>query len=108
MILIVRGIVWYGFYLFLLLLPLLTAALSNPERAAQSFLVEVAVAAGFIGFSIMSLEFALISRINRCCTAVWRGCAATIPQYNGHSCPGFYAGSPHICSSFPAIRQAAG
>jgi hypothetical protein len=33
MILIVRGIVWYGFYLFLLLLPLLTAALSNPERA---------------------------------------------------------------------------
>ena len=45
MILIVRGIVWYGFYLFLLLLPLLTAALSNPERAAQSFLVEVAVAA---------------------------------------------------------------
>jgi predicted ferric reductase len=63
MILIVRGIVWYGFYLFLLLLPLLTAALSNPGRASQPFLVEVAVGAGFIGFSIMSLEFALISRI---------------------------------------------
>ena len=39
MILIVRGIIWYGFYLFLLLLPLLTAALSNPWRASQAFLI---------------------------------------------------------------------
>ena len=67
MLLIVRGIIWYGLYLFLILLPLITAAISNPTRAAQPFLVEVAVAAGFIGFSIMSLEFALISPILRRC-----------------------------------------
>lgn len=64
MILIVRGIVWYGMYFFLILLPLLTAALADPDRVAQSFLVETAVAAGFIGFALMALEFALISRIN--------------------------------------------
>ena len=64
MILIVRGIIWYGMYFFLILLPLLTSALADPARVQQSFLVETAVAAGFIGFALMALEFALISRIN--------------------------------------------
>jgi len=63
MLLIVRGIIWYGLYLFLILLPIGMAAVANPERAVQPFLVEIAVGAGFIGFSIMALEFALISRI---------------------------------------------
>ncbi len=63
MILIVRGILWYGLYFFLILLPLFTAAVSNPQRIAQPFWVEVAVAAGFVGFALMSMEFALISRI---------------------------------------------
>ena len=48
--LIVRGIIWYGFYLFLILLPLATTALAQPARAAQPFLVELAVGAGFVGF----------------------------------------------------------
>jgi predicted ferric reductase len=62
MLLIVRGIIWYGLYLFLILLPIGMAAVAAPARAAQSFLVEVAVGAGFIGFSLMALEFALITR----------------------------------------------
>jgi predicted ferric reductase len=63
MILIVRGIIWYGLYLFLILLPLATAAMSNPNRDPQPFMTEIAVGAGFVGFALMSLEFALISRI---------------------------------------------
>ena len=63
MILIVRGIIWYGLYLFLILLPLATAALANPARNSQPLIVELAVGAGFIGFALMSLEFALISRV---------------------------------------------
>ena len=63
MILIARGIIWYGIYLFLILLPLLTGMISNPDRISQPLLVEIAVGAGFIGFSLMALEFALISRI---------------------------------------------
>ncbi|NCF66729.1 MAG: hypothetical protein GWP61_12195 [Chloroflexi bacterium] len=63
MILIVRGIVWYGLYLFLILLPLMTAVVANPSRISQPFLVEAAVGAGFVGFALMSMEFALISRI---------------------------------------------
>ena len=63
MLLIVRGIFWYGLYLFLILLPIAMATVAAPARAAQPFLVEVAVGAGFVGFSLMALEFALISRI---------------------------------------------
>ena len=63
MIMIARGILWYGLYLFLVLLPLVAAGLSNPGRVSQPLLVEIAVGAGLIGFSLMSLEFALISRI---------------------------------------------
>ena len=63
MLLIVRGIIWYGLYLFLILLPLGVAILADPARIEQPFLIELGVAAGFIGFSIMALEFALISRI---------------------------------------------
>ena len=61
--LIARGILWYGLYLFLILLPLMTAGISNPDRISQPLLVEIAVGAGFVGFSLISLEFALISRI---------------------------------------------
>ena len=64
MILIVRGIVWYGLYLFLILLPLATAALVDPDRMSQPLLVELAVGAGFVGFSLMAMEYALISRID--------------------------------------------
>ena len=63
MLLIVRGIIWYGLYLFLILLPLGVAILADPARKEQPFLIELGVAVGFIGFSIMALEFALISRI---------------------------------------------
>ena len=64
MILIVRGIIWYGLYFFLILLPLGTAALANPDRISQPLIVEIAVGAGFVGFALMALEFALVSRIN--------------------------------------------
>ena len=63
MLLIVRGIIWYGLYLFLILLPLTVAILADPARIEQPFLIELGVAVGFVGFSIMALEFALISRI---------------------------------------------
>ena len=64
MLLIVRGILWYGLYLFLILLPLATALLANTGRVARPTIVELAVGAGFVGFSLMAMEFALISRID--------------------------------------------
>lgn len=59
----VRGIIFFGLYFFLITLPLDLALLSNTTRVPKPFLIEVAIGAGFIGFSLMAMEFALISRI---------------------------------------------
>jgi predicted ferric reductase len=63
MALIVRGMVWFGLYLFLVLLPLATAALSGPERVSPGLIGEIGVGVGFVGLALMCLEFALISRL---------------------------------------------
>jgi predicted ferric reductase len=63
MTLIVRGIVWFGLYMFLILLPLATAAIAGPARVSPGLLGEIGVGVGFVGLALMSLEFALISRI---------------------------------------------
>lgn len=60
----VRCIIFFGIYFFLITLPLDTALLSNPTRVPKTFIVKIAVGSGFVGFSLMALEFALISRIN--------------------------------------------
>jgi predicted ferric reductase len=60
----VRGIIFFGIYIFLVTLPLETALISSPERVPGTFSINIAVGAGFIGFSLMALEFALISRLN--------------------------------------------
>ena len=60
----VRGIIFFGIYLFLVTLPISTAVISDPARVPQPMIVELAVGAGFVGLALMALEFALISRIN--------------------------------------------
>ena len=45
------------------MLPLATAAISNPDRVRPTLLVELGVGVGFVGLSLMCLEFARISRI---------------------------------------------
>lgn len=59
----VRGIIFFGIYIFLVTLPLETALIANPSRIPGTLPINIAVGAGFIGYSLMALEFALISRI---------------------------------------------
>ena len=59
----VRGIIFFGIYIFLVTLPLDTALIASPNRVPGSFPINLAVGAGFVGYSLMALEFALISRI---------------------------------------------
>lgn len=59
----VRGIIFFGIYFFLVTLPLDAALISESGRLHKPFWQEFAVGAGFIGYSLMALEFALISRI---------------------------------------------
>src|SRR4051812_21947222 len=69
MTLIARGIVWFGLYLFLTLLPLVTAAVTVPNRLSPSPWVEFAVSAGLIGLALMALQSTLIARIKPAASA---------------------------------------
>ena len=60
---IIRGTIWFGLYLFLALLPLGTAIAATPNRTDPPLLLGLAIGAGFVGLSLMALEFALISRV---------------------------------------------
>jgi predicted ferric reductase len=61
--LLFRGVVYFGLYLVLVLLPLGMALLSDAVPTGRSAAVEFAAAAGLIAFTIMVWEFALISRL---------------------------------------------
>ncbi len=58
-----RGIIMFGVYFFLVTLPLNTALIANANSASGNLVANIAVGLGFIGYSLMALEFALISRI---------------------------------------------
>jgi len=60
--LIVRGAIWFGFYIFLVLFPLVIGAVFHPA-GGRSFSLELGVACGYVGLAIMAFEFALISRV---------------------------------------------
>ena len=60
MVLIVRGMLWFGLYLFLILLPLATAALVRPARVSPGLLGEIGVGAGFVGLALMCSSRALL------------------------------------------------
>jgi predicted ferric reductase len=56
-----NGLVWVLLYLFFCLAPLVLAVGQN-RPPGRSFLVEFSVALGFVGLSILALQFALIAR----------------------------------------------
>lgn len=104
MVYIARGILWYGLYLFLVLLPLGTAVIAEPARVAPSFLVALGIACGFIGFSLMSLEFALISRIRSAAAPFGEDSLQLFHNLMGMAALGFVLAHPTllIVSGYPA------
>jgi predicted ferric reductase len=61
--LIFRGILWFGLYVALVLLPLGIALTSDVAPSARPRLVEFGVAIGFVAFTVMAFEFALVGRL---------------------------------------------
>jgi predicted ferric reductase len=58
-----KTILWLGASLLLIVLPLLVAAFWPAEGAGRPFWMQFGVACGFAAFSIMALEFTLISKV---------------------------------------------
>jgi predicted ferric reductase len=64
-----RGAVWFGFYLVMILFPLIVGSIFRPSGASDSFLVNLSAGLGYVGFAIMALELALISRVKPAASA---------------------------------------
>lgn len=60
--LIVRAILWFGLYIVMIVFPLIASAVFAEPGGSPGFLVELAIALGYIGLSLMAAELALVSR----------------------------------------------
>jgi predicted ferric reductase len=59
-----RAILWFGFYLLLVLFPLVIAWLRHPpEVDGRAFSMQFSAACGYVAFGVMAFEFALIARL---------------------------------------------
>ncbi|MBF6210727.1 ferric reductase-like transmembrane domain-containing protein [Nocardia puris] len=61
MSLVTRGIAWFGLYLVVAVVPLVFAVAGGAPEG-RGFLTEFSVALGFVGMSMMGLQFALVAR----------------------------------------------
>jgi predicted ferric reductase len=60
----IRGTIWLWFYQFLILFPLVVGAVFVPPGAGRGFVLNCAVACGYVGLAVMAFEFALVSRLH--------------------------------------------
>lgn len=63
MSLIVRGVLWFGAYVVLVMLPLAIAPFGDSMPQPRSWLLEFCMAIAFIAFTVMAFEFALVGRL---------------------------------------------
>ena len=57
-----RGVIWFGTYLAVVIVPLIFAAVGVVDED-RGFWREFAVALGFVGLSMLGLQFVLVARI---------------------------------------------
>ncbi len=65
----VRGLLWLSLYMILICLPLAVAAIWPGPFADTPLLMKLGVAFGFLAFTILGLEFSLISKIQSVASA---------------------------------------
>lgn len=58
---VLSGLTWVFFYVLFCIAPLLLA-LGHPSSTGRSFLIDFSVALGFVGLSVLALQFVLIAR----------------------------------------------
>ncbi len=63
--LLMRGVFWFGLYVFLVTFPLVVAAVVVPRGGSVSFLVNLADGLGYLALAMMALELALVSRMDQ-------------------------------------------
>ncbi len=60
---IVRGALWFGAYLTLILFPLIVGAVAHGDAAGRPFHTQFGVACGLVSLSIMAFQYTMISKV---------------------------------------------
>lgn len=62
--LMAKGILWFGLYLLLILFPLIVGWLwHSPDVEGRAFSLQFSAACGYVAFSVMAFELALIAKV---------------------------------------------
>jgi hypothetical protein len=80
----IQGSIWFSFYRFLVLLPLLVAVVFRAAGGSRGFVLELAVACGFVGLAIVAFEFALVARLK--VVAGRTRCSSSTSRSDTHRC----------------------
>ncbi len=60
---LVRAVLWFGAYLALILFPLAVAAVFPGEGAVRPLTLQIGVACGFVGLSVLAFQYALVAKV---------------------------------------------
>lgn len=99
----IRGSIWFSFYRFLILFPLIVAAVFRPEGSARGFAVGAAIACGFVGLAMAGLEFSLVARLKVVAGAFGQDALQQFHKQMGYVATAFLVAHPVLlfCNGYP-------
>lgn len=91
-----RGIAWFGLYIFLVVLPAAAAALVDPIATARPAAVEISVGLGLLAYPLVMIQFALVSHLRASSRPFGTDAVVQFHQYIGFLCLAFVVAHPFI------------
>lgn len=86
---LVRGIAWFVAYVLLIVAPGMVAIATDPFRTPRPDLVEFSVAVGLLAFSLVLVQFALVSRVRAASRPFGTDALVQFHRYMGFLALGF-------------------
>lgn len=103
--LIIRGGLWLGLYLTMVLFPLLAGAVLIDPADSPFFAVNLSAALGYIGLALMAAELALVSRLDGASGAFGLDSLLQFHRQIGIASLGFVAAHPVLLVAAGAYRS---
>ena len=84
--LFLKGITWFGLYVLLVGLPATVAIVTDPFQARRAVTVELSVALALLAFPLLTIQFALVSRLRASSAPFGTDAMVQFHQYVGMLC----------------------
>jgi predicted ferric reductase len=103
--LFLRGIIWFGVYVMLVALPATVAIDTDPFGAPRPVAVELGVALGLLAFPLLTIQFALVSRLRASSAPFGTDAMVQFHRYVGMLCLLFVIGHAVLLMGLGASRS---